>query len=170
MARFAIRDIVCPDGHVEKNAYCEKDDDGFPVYPACTYVTGASHDASNIGMSFNLMDFEMFRCGKPTKEWYGDGAAPAVHTFQPITYGGVEYRTEAEWKAYLRSIAEHQMVPLDRVVVRGDDPKERKREGEEAAHRGWLERKRRGIDDAQLRDHQREQKRETGRVFGPRGR
>ena len=146
MARFAIRDVVCPEGHVEKSAYCHLDEEGFPMYPQCANET----------------------CHRPTTEWYGDGGAPAVHVFKTIVYDGVEYNSQEEWNRYLRGVAQNQMVDPSKVVVTGNDEKARKVQAEEAQHRGWATRRKHGIDDQQLADHRRAQKQETGRVFGPR--
>lgn len=137
-----LYDLRCENGHVEQNVYARPKE-----YDPCP------------------------ECGADREPTWGGAFAKRV-AFVPIYDEIVGWiRTREDWEAHRAAVAERQGVPLSDIVYHRETRTEMVTKGEEAKHRAWEARRRRGIDDKQLAEIRQDTRRfNVNPLTGERGR
>ena len=141
---ITVRDVRCPVGHYEIDVYVNMPD--IPRCPECgeeRHVFYATREMSRDAVSDSR-----------------------IGVFKPVTIEGVTYSTREDFDRFKNAYARNMKVDPSQVEVVGNA--DHVQRGEEARHRGWETRRKNGIDDRQLREHQHEQKRRTAEQRGHR--
>lgn len=159
MPRYAHEDLICPDGHRSRKLV---GDDEF--LPLCGHALSEPDERGCYGA-----------CIHPTMI-IGDTEFDGTHhvqVFKPFTYEGVYYADAAQWNRNKAEIANNLKVPVESLIEQAPDRKRDKVKADEAAHRGWLGRRRSGHDDQSYRQYVKEERRKSGKdtsiVVGYRG-
>lgn len=85
-----------------------------------------------------------------------------VQVFKPFTYEGAHYTTQEQWNAHKKGVADNLKIPLDQLVESPPDRAKDRVRADEAAHRGWVGRKRAGGEEV-YREKVRDARRASGK-------
>lgn len=170
MSRYAVENIICPDGHRDRRMVCVSGDEDLPtcdvLTPGPVVHTLAQDDEVRRGRLL---------CGKPTMivEDTEFNGTEHVQVFKPFTYEGVHYADQAQWDRNKAEIAKSMAIPVTDLVELPPDRARDKVRADEAAHRGYLNRKQSGHGEAGYAEYVKDQRRKTGKdtsiVVGWRG-
>lgn len=132
-------DLICTNNH--RSRQIVETEDGVTAWPKCP------------------------TCGETTWEDERNAAVSAAYAgvFHPFDYEGVHYATAEQWAAKKRDVAENLKVPLDHIREEVPDRARDMVIADEAAHRGYLGRKRAGVCEQEYRERVREERVRTGR-------